>query len=313
MSVSSGVSANTLCPSPYIGRFAPSPSGPLHHGSLLTALASYLDAKAAGGQWLLRIEDVDQHRTVKGAEDQIIKSLTAHGLHWDGKIHRQSNRKQRYQQVLELLANNDQIFYCNCQRKHLRTQGARYLGHCRSQRNAAYTEATPHTPASHAIRFDISHTSPAEISFNDKIQGLINFDLTKLGDFIIKRRDSLFAYQLAVVVDDIDQGVTTIVRGSDLLASTPWQIALIQALGGQIPRYAHLPLLIDPINQHKLSKQTAAKAIYDHCASNNLITALSQLGQKIPENANNLTTTELLAYAVKQWNIQTIPKQNISF
>jgi len=297
----------------YIGRFAPSPSGPLHAGSLLTAVASFLDAKAAGGQWLLRIEDVDRHRSSTSAKYAICQTLEQHQLYWDGAISHQQEREPNYHQALEQLARLGHIFYCDCRRSDLRKTGGIYPGKCRSRRSAKYRPASTHQPASHAIRFDVSTARETTPRINDRIYGSIQFDLNQLGDFIIRRRDSLFAYQLAVVVDDIEQGISDIVRGSDLLESTPWQLALLDALDAQRPRYAHLPLLIHPHDNSKLSKQTGAQAIDNSQVHANLVTALKQLRQPLNEHTGQMSVSELLSNAIANWDITRIKKENIPF
>lgn len=207
----------------HIGRFAPSPSGPLHSGSLLAAVASYVDAKAHKGQWLLRIEDVDRHRTVEGSRDSILNCLEHHGLYWDGAIEHQTDNDDRYEAALEQLQQQQQVFFCQCSRAVLKQTSGPYPGTCRSKKTSHYIPATRHQPASHTLRFECNEEA---IDFTDRILGKQSFQLAQLGDFILRRRDSLFAYQLAVVIDDAEQSVTSVVRGADLLSSTPWQIAL---------------------------------------------------------------------------------------
>lgn len=306
----------------YIGRFAPSPTGPLHQGSLLAALASFLDAKAHDGKWLLRIEDVDQHRTAHGASQAICETLEAHQLFWDGTPIIQSDRDARYIEILQQLAAQDRIFYCNCSRKLLKQHSGPYPGSCRKHKQAHYRLATATEPASHAIRFDVGHKQPRQEQFIDRILGPQSFDIEALGDFIIRRRDSLFAYQLAVVVDDADQGITDIVRGADLLDSTPWQILLQRALGLKSPRYAHLPLLVNSADQSKLSKQTGAPAIDNSQVVTNVLRALHQLGQALPIVPPSVTSTapnkrsslqdqqlvrDILAHAIAHWDAHKIP------
>jgi len=305
--------AETANPHHYRGRFAPSPSGPLHAGSLLAAVASFLDARAAGGQWLLRIEDVDRHRSSTSAEYAICQTLEQHQLYWDGAILYQREREPSYHQALEQLARSGHIFYCDCRRSDLRKTGGIYPGTCRSRRSAKYRPACTHQPASHAIRFDVRTAGEATPRIDDRIYGSIQFDLNQLGDFIIRRRDSLFAYQLAVVVDDIEQGISDIVRGSDLLESTPWQLALLDALDAQRPRYAHLPLLIHTHDNSKLSKQTGAQAIDNSQAHANLVTALKQLRQPLNAHVEQMSVSELLSNAITNWDITRIKKANIPF
>lgn len=292
----------------HIGRFAPSPTGPLHSGSLLAAVASYIDAKAHNGQWLLRIEDVDRHRTVKGASESILNSLEQHGLYWDGAIEYQTNNDDRYQAALAQLQQQQQVFFCQCTRTVLKQISGPYPGTCRTQKACQYTEATPQQPASHAVRFECGQ---GLIHFTDRILGKQSFELAELGDFILRRRDSLFAYQLAVVIDDAEQSVTSVVRGADLLSSTPWQIALQQALNLPAVDYAHLPLITDANNGHKLSKQTGAKGLDNAAASHNICRALTQLGQQLPEQAHRLSVNELLPWAIEHWQINQVSKTAI--
>ena len=295
-------------PTSTIGRFAPSPSGPLHLGSLFAAVASFLDAKSRQGQWLVRIEDVDLLRTIPGSSEQILASLEAHGLHWDGRIEYQSAHDCDYEEALQQLKDSQRIFYCNCTRASLRKYEQGYPGTCRSIKDTQYTSATKNTPASHAIRFAVGS---GLISFNDQLQGIQVFDLEELSDVIIRRRDSLFAYQLAVVVDDARQGVTSITRGVDILHSTPWQIALQKALNLPTPQYMHLPVLVQAQTGAKLSKQTGATGINDQLAINNLATVLVLLRQPLPSYALDLSCEELLQYSIKHWDPSVIPKHNI--
>ena len=292
----------------HIGRFAPSPSGPLHSGSLLAAVASYVDAKAHNGQWLLRIEDVDRHRTVDGSRDSILNSLEQHGLHWDGTIEQQTDNDDRYEAALTQLQQQQRVFFCQCTRTALKQIVGPYPGTCRAEKSSRYIAATRHQPASHALRFECGE---ATITFTDRILGRQSFELAQLGDFILRRRDSLFAYQLAVVMDDAEQSVTSVVRGADLLSSTPWQIALQQALNLPTMDYAHLPLITDANNGHKLSKQTGAKGINNATAASNISLALTQLGQQLPEQAHRLSVNQLLEWALEHWQINRVSKTAI--
>ncbi len=289
----------------HIGRFAPSPSGPLHSGSLLAAVASYVDAKAHKGQWLLRIEDVDRHRTVEGSRDSILNCLEHHGLYWDGAIEHQTDNDDRYEAALEQLQQQQQVFFCQCSRAVLKQTSGPYPGTCRSKKTSHYIPATRHQPASHTLRFECNEEA---IDFTDRILGKQSFQLAQLGDFILRRRDSLFAYQLAVVIDDAEQSVTSVVRGADLLSSTPWQIALQQALNLPAMDYAHLPLITHANNGQKLSKQTGALAINNSQAANNIYVALTQLGQQLPEQGQRLSVEQLLTWAIDHWQINRIPK-----
>jgi glutamyl-Q tRNA(Asp) synthetase len=231
----------------YRGRFAPSPTGPLHFGSLVAALGSYLDAKAHSGEWLVRIEDIDAPRTVPGAADDILRTLERFGLEWDGPVLYQSSRLEAYQAALEDLRRRDLVFPCGCSRKDV---GDRYPGTCRDGIRGRVDMAS--------WRFRV----PDEIvSFEDRRLGPQHQNVYDyVGDFVLKRADGLFAYQLAVVVDDAYQGITDIVRGEDLLDSTARQLLLQRALGLTQPHYTHLPVVLNEAGQ-KLSKQTGATAL----------------------------------------------------
>jgi len=292
----------------YVGRFAPSPSGPLHFGSLVAALASWLDARAAGGRWLVRIEDVDAPRTVTGAADAILSALAALGLQWDGAVMYQHERTARYHEVLERLRRGGALFRCECSRREIADsavhgpEGAVYPGTCRGDR-AAFTGETDPRMGSCAVRFAVAG---GEVAFVDRVQGRVVQDVARdIGDFVLRRRDGLIAYQLAVVVDDADQGVTDVVRGADLLGSTARQILLQRALGFAQPRYLHLPLVLDARGE-KLSKQTLAAAIDPANASVHLAQALEFLGQPAVDRA---TPRAMLGEAVRQWDPARIPRR----
>ena len=238
---------------PYVGRFAPSPTGPLHFGSLIAALASYADARAAGGTWLVRIEDVDAPRSRVGAEAAILRQLERYGFEWDGPVARQSERQDLYAAALAHLEAQHALYPCTCTRRELETAplgagGERvYAGTCRN----GVASARPRR----AWRLKVG---AAHIAFHDRLQGAQAQNLaTDVGDFVLRRSDGYYAYQLAVVVDDAAQGITDVVRGSDLLSSTPRQIFLQRALGQSTPRYLHLPIAINARGE-KLSKQTRA-------------------------------------------------------
>lgn len=270
---------------PYRGRFAPSPTGPLHLGSLLAALVSYLDARRRGGSWLVRIEDLDPPREQPGASDAILRSLEAHGLHWDESVRFQSQRSEAYEAALDQLARQDQLFWCRCSRRQL-TGCEVYPGNCRACRQ-------PRTDA--AMRWQVPDTIER---FSDRYQGEQSVDLAgALGDVVLRRRDGPFAYQLAVVVDDLDQGITEVVRGIDLLDSTPWQQALCRTLGATAPDYAHFPVLVGD-NGQKLSKQNQAPALDDRRASANLQWALHKLGVAVALDHPAL----MLAEAQQNWS-----------
>ena len=259
--------------SAYVGRFAPSPTGPLHFGSLVAALASWLDARAAGGRWLVRIEDVDTTRSVPGAADGILRTLEALGLTWDGEVVWQSRRTAHYEAALERLHAGGYVYRCRCSRREIADsgitglEGAIYPGTCRG---------LGLTGAGLAERM-IAPSAP--VGFVDRAIGAVTQNIAHdIGDFVVKRRDGLFAYQLAVVVDDALQGVTDVVRGADLLWSTPRQIALQRALGLATPSYLHFPVVTNAAGE-KLSKQTGAQALDPAQAVELLRHALEFLGQ----------------------------------
>ncbi|MEC5342969.1 tRNA glutamyl-Q(34) synthetase GluQRS [Brenneria populi] len=281
----------------YIGRFAPSPSGDLHFGSLIAALGSYLQARARRGRWLVRIEDIDPPREIPGAAARILSQLEHYGLYWDGEATYQSQRHALYQQALRWLAQQGLSYYCTCTRSRIRQLGGRYDGHCRDR-------ALPAAGA--AIR--IRQTSPV-LSFHDGLSGEIYADPALAGeDFIIHRRDGLFAYNLAVVVDDSDQNVTEIVRGADLIEPTVRQISLYRLLGRREPDYIHLPLVLNA-DGHKLSKQNHAPALPEGDPRPVLIAALEFLHQPLPESWQDLTLTALLEWSVAHWSLAAIPRQ----
>ena len=273
----------------YIGRFAPTPSGPLHFGSLVTALASWLDARAAGGRWLLRIDDVDAPRVDPDAEEAIVRALDAHHLHWDGAIVRQSDHQERYRNALARL--QPRCFACRCSRRVL--GGARiYPGTCRHL-GLAKSETT-----SIRIRVD-----DGRVEFEDRVQGHVTQQLAdESGDFVIWRRDDMAAYPLAVVVDDDAMGITHVLRGADLLPNTPRQLYLADALAMRRSSYAHLPVIVEA-GGIKLSKHTGATAIDNRFARHNLANALNLLGFEPPP----ADTPELLAWAIASWNINSVP------
>jgi len=282
----------------YIGRFAPSPTGPLHFGSLVAAVASWLDARAAGGEWHLRVEDVDEPRTVPGAEDDILRTLEALGLAWDGPVVRQRERTARYAEALAALRDAGLAYRCRCSRREIADSGVHgidgmvYPGTCR---RAGIPEGAPA-----ATRFLVPREA---IAFDDRVQGRLSQRLdAEVGDFVVHRRDGLFAYQLAVVVDDADLGVTDVVRGADLLDSTPRQIALQRALGFATPRYLHFPVATR--GGEKLSKQTLAPAVDSTAGSRALRSALAFLGQAVPPPAR---PPEILAAALRGWDPARIP------
>ncbi len=287
----------------YIGRFAPSPSGPLHFGSLIAATASYLCAKSVQGQWLLRIEDVDKFRIKKNSINSILHTLETYGYQWDGDILYQSQRSEAYQDALDSL---HQLTYpCTCSRKFLQRQapantyGYVYPGYCRKQISNPKAKQF-------AIRLRTNNTS---ICFNDALQGLYCQNIEdKVGDFIIKRSDGMFSYQLAVVVDDEYQQITEIVRGSDLLDNTPRQLYLQQCLGYQQPSYLHFPTAITKDGK-KLSKQNYAPQVDSYQKRQTILRTLNFLGQQTPTADNFSSLDNLWDWAIKNWDRAKIPAQ----
>ncbi|MEN0107257.1 MAG: tRNA glutamyl-Q(34) synthetase GluQRS [Pseudomonas sp.] len=280
----------------YIGRFAPTPSGYLHFGSLVAALASYLDAKACGGTWLLRMEDIDPPREVPGAQAAILHTLESYGFEWDGQLVRQSERDDAYESLVQRLFQQGLAYACTCSRKQLEAYQGIYPGLCR---NAG------HDQHGAAIRLRVPEL---EYHFTDRVQGDYRQHLGReVGDFVIRRRDGLFAYQLAVVLDDAWQGVTDIVRGADLLDSTPRQLYLQELLGLPQPRYLHVPLIIQP-DGHKLGKSYRSPPLESHQAAQLLLRALRALGQPVAAELDDATPAELLAWGIRHWDATRIPR-----
>jgi glutamyl-Q tRNA(Asp) synthetase len=280
----------------YIGRFAPTPSGYLHFGSLVAALASYLDARAVGGQWLLRMEDLDSPREVPGAQDAILRTLESYGLEWDGKAVRQSDRQAEYAALVERLLEQGLAYACTCSRKQLEGHQGVYPGICRDAKHATRNAA---------IRLRVPDL---DYDFSDRVQGEYRQHLGHaVGDFVIRRRDGLHAYQLAVVLDDAWQGVTDVVRGADLLDSTPRQLYLQELLGVAQPRYLHVPLIIQP-DGHKLGKSYRSPPLPADRAAPLLVRALHALGQALPAELESAPPPELLAWATSHWDVDRIPR-----
>ncbi|MCG7562738.1 tRNA glutamyl-Q(34) synthetase GluQRS [Pseudoalteromonas sp. McH1-42] len=280
----------------YRGRFAPSPSGALHFGSLIAALASYLDAKINHGQWLVRMEDIDTPRVVAGAADEILRTLDAYGLHWDGEVVYQSQRHDLYQDVLAQLSAADLIYPCSCTRKALKQRGGIYDNHCRARQLS---------PEGNALR--LTQTQPV-YSFTDLLQGEVQLSKALAEeDYIVKRRDDLFAYQLVVVVDDIDQQITRIVRGADLLEPTARQISLFTQLIGDAPDYAHVSLAVAQPG-FKLSKQNHAPAIDNTRPQPALCAALRFLGLPVPDELQHDSVPTILRWAEQQFTLQALPR-----
>lgn len=281
----------------YIGRFAPSPTGPLHFGSLVTALGSWLDARANKGTWLLRIEDIDPPRERPGAADSIIRTLDALGLHWDGEVVYQGQRLAYFDQALELLAKKQLVYRCVCSRKSIR-EILRKPGHTAGIYPGTCLRRTPENDQAHSLRIK---TSGVRIEYTDRTYGEHTENLaTECGDFILKRRDGLHAYQLAVVVDDFRQAITHVVRGADLLDNTGRQAYLQSILGYPRPVYMHLPVVLNSAGK-KLSKQTGAHPLADTGLSDSLFSALTFLRQNPPAGLSKAPNTEILEWAVSNW------------
>lgn len=287
--------------SEYVGRFAPSPTGQLHFGSLVTAVGSYLDARNHGGRWLVRVDDLDQARNVAGAADAILETLEQFGFEWDGEASRQSVRLPRYAETLDRLRTMGAVFACSCSRRELADaalarDGARlYPGTCR--------DGPIQLRPDYAWRIRIS----GAIDFADLIQGPQHEDLElEVGDFVVRRADGQFAYQLAVVVDDHDAGVTHVVRGADLLHSTGRQMYLQRLLGLPTPVYAHLPVVVNQAGE-KLSKQTHAPAIDPTRPSLALYDALHFLGQRPPTEMAEAPVKSIWQWAIANWTLKRVP------
>jgi glutamyl-Q tRNA(Asp) synthetase len=277
------------------GRFAPSPTGPLHLGSLLAATASFLEAQRRGAAWRLRFDDLDVPRSMPGAEDAIKRSLEQHGLFWDGPVDYQSQHAERYALALALLAERELAFYCKCSRRQLANHPV-YPGTCR-------TYQVPRCDC--AIRVKVGSRV---ITFDDAVQGPQQNNLgSTVGDFIVRRRDGLIAYQLATAVDDGGPEIDHVVRGADLLDNTPRQLYLMEQLGLHPPAYTHVPLLTHA-DGAKLSKQTGAEPIRPEDASRNLAHVLALLGCTPPATAQRWSCEEIIQWANDHWDPQRIPR-----
>ncbi len=297
----------------YRGRFAPSPTGPLHFGSLVAAVGSYCQAKSQGGEWLVRMEDLDPPREAQGAADNILRTLEAYHLNWDGSVLYQSQRLDAYEHALNQLSTSGHTFPCACTRKSIEEANQKnnqgnsppniYPGTCRKG-------LSPGTTA-RATRVRVNSET---LSFHDSLQGTQKINLgSDVGDFVVKRADGLFAYHLAVVVDDAFQEISEIVRGTDLLDSTPHHLYLQKLLAIQTPLYAHLPVAVNARGE-KLSKQTHAPAIDIMPPGPMLEKALTFLGHSPDADVINATPETLLKWAVENWDLERIPKQmTISF
>ena len=272
----------------YVGRFAPTPSGPLHLGSLLTAVASWLDARARHGTWLLRIDDLDTPRVDPDAEPAILAALESHGLAWDGPVHRQSDHLESHDDAIRQLA--ERCFGCACTRRELRGLD-RYPGTCRDR-------GLPRDGNALRVRAEVQ--APA---FMDRVQGRVDASGRIVGDFIVRRRDGVASYPLAVVMDDYAMGVNNVVRGADLLENTAEQLLLMHWLGVVPPTYAHLPVVVEASGV-KLSKHNRATAIDTRWAPHNLAAALSLLGLDPPLDR----VETMLAWAVGEWDVALVPR-----
>ncbi|WP_029591173.1 tRNA glutamyl-Q(34) synthetase GluQRS [Franconibacter pulveris] len=280
---------------PYIGRFAPSPSGELHFGSLIAALGSYLQARSQQGRWLVRIEDIDPPREVPGAAGTILRQLEHYGLHWDGEVLYQSARHEAYREALAFLREQGLSYYCTCPRSRIQQIGGIYDGHCRNLH---------HGPENAATRLVQQHPV---LAFDDRLRGhIVANEALAREDFIIHRRDGLFAYNLAVVVDDHFQGVTEIVRGADLIEPTVRQISLYRQFGWPVPDYVHLPLALNA-QGNKLSKQNHAPALSHDDPRPVLLAALSFLNQPVTQAMRELSLAALLNEAVRNWALSRVP------
>ncbi len=286
--------------STYIGRFAPTPTGPLHQGSLVAALASYLDAHHHQGTWLLRMEDLDPPREDKAAREFIPQQLLAHGLKWHGQMASQSDHSARYESVLTQLKDDQLLFPCTCSRKMLTHHSGRHLGNCHSF-NQPPSNNQLKTP--HAWRLPILDKTYA---FTDEVYGDCGHNLLTVGDQVLKRKDGLYAYQLAVVVDDHFSGINRVVRGLDLLDNTPRQLYLMDCLNYSPPHYMHLPLVINEDGQ-KLSKQNKAPALDLSSSEQNLLRALASLNQPMPPIELSTSNHAILKWAIHHWRPSNIP------
>lgn len=286
----------------YRGRFAPSPTGPLHFGSLVAAVGSYLDARSRGGEWLVRIEDLDPPREVPGASSIILQTLENFELYWDGSVVYQSQRDNVYADALEQLQAQQQLFACACSRREIADsaitgpEGPIYPGTCR--------QGIPAGRDPRAVRVKVDDRN---LRFTDQLQGTIEQNIARdIGDFIVKRADGEYAYQLAVVVDDALQDITHVVRGCDLLLSTTRQIYLQELLGYSTPDYLHLPIAVNAAGK-KLSKQTYAEPVDVHATRQVANAVLRFLGQPLPDATQDMTLAELWSSAATTWDLQHLP------
>ncbi|GMR05925.1 MAG: tRNA glutamyl-Q(34) synthetase GluQRS [Gammaproteobacteria bacterium] len=284
---------------PAIGRFAPSPTGPLHYGSLLAAVASHLNIRSKNGTWLVRIDDLDPPREVAGASTEILHALEKYGLYWDKEVVYQSRRSELYNEALAQLTKDDLLYRCSCSRKEIMKRGESfYQGHCRKG----------HIPERKHFSLRIK-TPDRAVTWMDLIQGQQIFNLfDSNGDFIVQRSDGLYAYHLAVVVDDANQQITQIIRGADLLTSTPAQCYLQQLLGIQPPQYGHIPVAVNAEGA-KLSKQTGAKAVSIVDPARTLFRSLQDLGQDPPGDLEASSIDDILHWGMQNWVLGSVPAE----
>ena len=294
----------------YIGRFAPSPTGPLHYGSLLAAIASYLQAKQNNGQWLVRIEDIDPPREAEGAADDILRTLELYQFEWDHAPLYQSSRYNIYREWIRILKEKALVYTCSCSRKQIEEKaqesilGKRYPGSCRAKHLNLYN-----------TNYNLRLRTPNEkIRFTDAVFGEQIQNLHRdIGDFIIYRKHDLPTYALAVTIDDAYQGITEVVRGYDLLAFTPLQIYLCKILEYPIPHFLHIPIILDK-QGFKLSKQSGARALPINNCSDVLVQAFRDLGQDIPNKLAGENLDTIWPWAIKHWNAEKIPRtQSLSY
>jgi len=292
----------------YRGRFAPTPSGPLHFGSLVAAVASYADARSRAGAWCLRIDDLDPPRVARGASADILRTLEALGMEWDGPVVYQSRRADAYHAALHRLRALGAAYLCGCSRREIAEagiagmEGTVYPGTCR--RGLA--------PRIRARAWRVNTCGQRPVGFHDDIQGETTQDLAhSIGDFVLYRADRVYAYHLAAVIDDAEEGITHVVRGADLLDSTPRQILLQTLLGLPTPRYAHIPVATDATGE-KLSKQTGATALDTHAPGRTVAAALRFLGQGEPPAECDNDVQALWQWAIAHWDIERVPKAKVS-
>lgn len=279
----------------YRGRFAPSPTGPLHFGSLVTALASYLEAKSRNGQWLIRIEDLDPLREPAEATGQILNSLDAHGLFPSEPVHFQSRRSDAYHLAIEYLLSRGHAYRCSCSRKELQANHGRHPQRCRDNTS---TRDNPF-----AVRFALNNE---QCQWHDQLLGPQHQVVrSEINDPVILRKEGFFAYQLAVVVDDIEQGITDVVRGSDLLDMTAQQLQIYRALKSTPPRWLHIPVIVNDLGQ-KLSKQNHAPGLNNQVPVANLFAALNALNQQPPSSLRSETLENLLDWACAHWKRRAV-------